>query len=141
MITRPLPGPFPARVPDTSSNDETQGQDISSETDEDDVSAWKRDPNYESVLSKSRGQQSTIHHFKAPVPSVEYNILLSTTYRVPVLYFFLHNLPPGSLSGLDAVYGLLVPELSRSGLQQVGVMGGISMSVRQCRSATPVQYC
>ena len=67
------------------------------------------------------------------MPSVEYNILLSPTYRVPVLYFFLRNLPSGSLSGLDAVHGLLVPEQMRSELQQVGVMGGISMSVRKHR--------
>lgn len=92
---------------DGSSNDETKVQHVSADSEDDDAA---------------------IHHFKDPVPSVEYNILLSPTYRVPVLYFFLHDLPPGSLSGLDAVHGLIVPEQMRSELQQVGVMGGISMS-------------
>jgi hypothetical protein len=67
----------------------------------------------------------------APTPSlqVDYDILLSPTYRVPVLYFRLkwnhHNGPVG----LDAVYQYVVPEQYRKGLQSVGVMGGISLGV------------
>ncbi|KAJ5818310.1 hypothetical protein N7474_003901 [Penicillium riverlandense] len=66
----------------------------------------------------------------APNPSlqVDYDILLSSTYRVPVLFFRLkwnhHHHGP---VGLDAVYQYVVPEQYRQGLQSVGVMGGISL--------------
>lgn len=73
-----------------------------------------------------------MHHAPAssPTPSVEYNILLSPTYRVPVLYFFLRNLPANGLQGVEAVHEYLVPKQLKSGMRNVGVMGGISMSVR-----------
>lgn len=61
--------------------------------------------------------------------SVEYNILLSKTYRVPVLYLQLHGLLPDGPKGLDAIYHYLVPELLAPELQRTGVMGGISMTV------------
>ena len=61
---------------------------------------------------------------------VEYSIVLSPTYQVPVLYFTLHNLPPTlSPSSIDTVYDLLVPESFRPSIKQVGVMGVISMGV------------
>jgi len=62
-------------------------------------------------------------------PTVEYHILLSQSYRVPMLYFFLHKLPIKGPKGIDAVYEYLVPHQYRSGLRDLGVMGGISMGV------------
>ncbi|KGO39099.1 Autophagy-related protein 3 [Penicillium expansum] len=63
-----------------------------------------------------------------PQPSlqIDYDILLSPTYQVPVLYFGLrwHNHGP---LGLDHVYQYVVPERYRQELKSVGVMGGISM--------------
>ncbi|KAJ5487919.1 hypothetical protein N7530_002219 [Penicillium desertorum] len=63
-----------------------------------------------------------------PQPSlqIDYDILLSPTYQVPVLYFGLrwHNHGP---LGLDEVYQYVVPEQYRRQLKSVGVMGGISM--------------
>ncbi|CAG8898395.1 unnamed protein product [Penicillium egyptiacum] len=57
---------------------------------------------------------------------IDYDILLSPTYQVPVLYFGLrwHNHGP---LGLDEVYQYVVPEQYRQQLKSVGVMGGISM--------------
>ncbi|KAJ5789351.1 Autophagy-related protein 3 [Penicillium psychrosexuale] len=63
-----------------------------------------------------------------PHPSlqIDYDILLSPTYQVPVLYFGLrwHNHGP---LGLEEVYQYVVPERYRQELKNVGVMGGISM--------------
>ncbi|KAJ5409738.1 uncharacterized protein N7487_004097 [Penicillium crustosum] len=63
-----------------------------------------------------------------PQPSlqIDYDILLSPTYQVPILYFGLkwHNHGP---LGLDEVYQYVVPERYRQELKSVGVMGGISM--------------
>ncbi|KAJ6137661.1 Atg10p [Penicillium samsonianum] len=61
-----------------------------------------------------------------PSLQIDYDILLSPTYQVPVLYFSLrwHNHGP---LGLDEVYQYVVPERYRQELKNVGVMGGISM--------------
>lgn len=58
-----------------------------------------------------------------------YDIVFSNSYRVPVLYFSLHNLPPAESRSIDAVYELLVPEHLKAGAKAVGVMGGIGMTV------------
>lgn len=59
---------------------------------------------------------------------VDYHILHSPTYRVPILYFQLRNLPSGlDVHSIDAVYEYLVPEQFKSELRDVGVMGGISV--------------
>lgn len=58
---------------------------------------------------------------------VEYNILLSPVYRVPVLYFFLHGVP----CTIETLYEHLVPAHSKGQAQDVGIMGGISMSVSE----------
>lgn len=64
-----------------------------------------------------------------PKIQIDYDILLSPTYQVPVLYFVLrwHN-HEGSVD-LDAVYQYIVPEQYRMQLQSVGIMGGISFGV------------
>jgi len=61
---------------------------------------------------------------------MDFSITLSPTYQVPVLWFVFHNLPQGGPSGIDAVYHYLVPKSKRTGLREVGVMGGISIAVR-----------
>ena len=64
---------------------------------------------------------------------VEYNILLSLTYQVPVLYFSLIDrsarTPRPAAGGLDVVYDQVVPARFRTGLKDVGVLGGISVGV------------
>lgn len=73
--------------------------------------------------------------------TVEYSILLSATYRVPVLYFGLNNLPPGSPTGIDAVYDYLITEHWRSRLSSVGIMGGISMTVCSIEDSSLMFTC
>lgn len=68
----------------------------------------------------------------SPELHVDYDILLSPVYRVPVLYFLLQrDGHPQSLE-IDAVYHLLVPDQYKRELQSVGVMGGISVGVGAC---------
>ncbi|PGH10816.1 hypothetical protein AJ80_07367 [Polytolypa hystricis UAMH7299] len=62
-----------------------------------------------------------------PRLQVEYSVLLSPTYQVPVLYFLLHGPFPKGPEGLDFIYDCLVPAQYRSELKDVGVMGGISI--------------
>ncbi|KAL8944548.1 MAG: hypothetical protein Q9216_000351 [Gyalolechia sp. 2 TL-2023] len=78
-----------------------------------------------------RAKQAAIHHNCAnePCPCVEYHVLYSPSYQVPVLYFHLHRLPPTASNGLDAIYEWLVPKDVENGLRNHGIIGGISMAV------------
>ncbi|KAK5110834.1 hypothetical protein LTR62_005545 [Meristemomyces frigidus] len=60
--------------------------------------------------------------------TVIYDIIYSTTYRVPLLYITLkHSLAQPVLS-LEEVYDALVPSLQRHQLQSVGPVGSLSMT-------------
>ncbi|PKY04011.1 autophagy-related protein Atg10 [Aspergillus campestris IBT 28561] len=70
---------------------------------------------------------------------VNYEIIFSSTYQVPVLFFTLrHDSHPGPL-GLDAVYQYLVSDQHRNELQSVGVMGSISFGYHP-ESGTPASF-
>ncbi|KAI9039074.1 ATG3/ATG10 family protein [Aspergillus affinis] len=70
---------------------------------------------------------------------VDYEILLSPTYQVPVLYFMLRRgNQPGPME-IDAVYHYLVADQYREELQAVGVMGGISLGYHP-QSNTPIFF-
>lgn len=73
-------------------------------------------------------QEALVRTDGRPTLHIEYEILLSSTYQVPVLYFTLHRDDQGPI-GLDGVYQYLVPEPYRKQLKSVGVMGGISFGV------------
>jgi ubiquitin-like-conjugating enzyme ATG10 len=61
---------------------------------------------------------------------VTYEIHLHPTYRMPTLWFMLHDLPMGENSfNVDAVYRYLVPPEYKSRLRAAGVTGGISAAV------------
>ncbi|KAL9127005.1 MAG: hypothetical protein Q9217_004040 [Psora testacea] len=62
-----------------------------------------------------------------PSPSVEYHIIHSTSYQVPVLYFFVHDLPCQSPKDIDTIYEYLVPKQHREALRGLGILGGIGM--------------
>ncbi|OOQ86074.1 autophagy-related protein Atg10 [Penicillium brasilianum] len=61
-----------------------------------------------------------------PTLQIDYDIVFSPIYQVPVLYFVLRWHNHQGPVGLDAVYQYVVPEQYRQQLQSVGVMGGIS---------------
>ena len=55
--------------------------------------------------------------------------MYSQSYRVPLLYFFLHSLPARTSTSIDSVYDLLVPQHLKANLKSVGVLGGIGIVV------------
>jgi len=59
-----------------------------------------------------------------------YDILLSPSYRVPVLYFSIsdsqHRYPPS----MDTLYSYIIPPAFRAQSEHVGVIGGITIAVR-----------
>lgn len=81
-----------------------------------------------STCPNSSPQEALVRATPQPSLQIDYDILLSPTYQVPILYFGLkwHNHGP---LGLDEVYQYVVPEQYRQELKSVGVMGGISMGV------------
>lgn len=87
-----------------------------------------------------RQYQAAVHHSNVldEGPIVEYHVLYSVSYQVPVLYLQLHHLPPNAPKGLNALYQVLVPENVEPGIRSSGIMGGISMEVRALSS---VQLC
>jgi ubiquitin-like-conjugating enzyme ATG10 len=64
---------------------------------------------------------------------VTYEIHLHPTYRIPTLWFMLHDLPMGEPTfDVDAVYRYLVPPEYKSRLRAAGVIGGLSAAVSLC---------
>jgi ubiquitin-like-conjugating enzyme ATG10 len=58
---------------------------------------------------------------------VVYEIHLHPTYRVPCLWFTLHDLPFDQVAfNIDTVFRLLVPNQYKQGLRSLGGIGGIS---------------
>lgn len=69
-------------------------------------------------------------HRSQTIP-VEYHVLLSATYRVPVLYFQVLRSPEQSgADGVDQILEHIVPMQYRQQVGSVGVLGAISMTVR-----------
>ena len=63
-------------------------------------------------------------------PYVTYEVHLHPTYRVPTLWFTLHDLPMGEASfDIEVVYRYLVPTDLKDQMRAVGVIGGISAAV------------
>jgi ubiquitin-like-conjugating enzyme ATG10 len=59
-----------------------------------------------------------------------YEVHLHATYRVPTLWFMLHDLPMGEPTfDLDSVYRYLVPPEYKNGLRAAGITGGLSAAV------------
>lgn len=76
---------------------------------------------FQAALRRDRAHTPQLH--------VEYHILISPSYQVPVLYFFLRQSSLQHQPTLDTVYEYLVPSHLKAGLQSTGPIGGISMSV------------
>lgn len=63
---------------------------------------------------------------------IDFFVMLSPTYQVPVLYFAMSSSASIRLSDLDMIYSRIVPANTHGALQRVGVMGGISIAVSPC---------
>jgi len=80
-------------------------------------------------VNKAFNLEQVIQSQPSAIPSVEYHIVHSPIYQVPVLYFFLHNFPTTSESLIELVYKYVVPQIHKAHVQDVGVMGAISFGV------------
>jgi len=64
---------------------------------------------------------------QADQPYVVYEIHLHPTYRTPVLWFSLRDLPPcDSPYDIETIYRYVVPDQFKDQLRSIGVIGGIS---------------
>ncbi|KAF3044700.1 hypothetical protein E8E12_009321 [Didymella heteroderae] len=63
---------------------------------------------------------------------IHYDVVLSPSYRVPVLYIsisdILHRYPPT----METLYSVVIPPTSRAQAEHVGIIGGITTSVGLC---------
>lgn len=76
--------------------------------------------------------QNLVHPKAAPgFGYVSYEVHLHPTYRVPCLWFSLHDLPPDEPAfNIDTVFRRLIPDAYKDGLRRgVGGIGGISADV------------
>ena len=68
--------------------------------------------------------------------SVVYDIAYSTSYQVPVLYLHFRDSTSSILRPDPALLERIVHRVSRSQVQSVGTIGGISMTVRRAECCT-----
>lgn len=62
-------------------------------------------------------------------PTIHYDILLSPTYRVPVLYLTLSTASRPHVAPTSALYARIVPRALRAQVASGGVLGGVSVTV------------
>jgi len=63
---------------------------------------------------------------------IDYDIILSPIYQVPVLYFDVRDAAIPQRFSLEQVYNLVVPESMKAQLENTGIIGGISMINHPC---------
>ncbi|KAL4783483.1 hypothetical protein BJX76DRAFT_255693 [Aspergillus varians] len=90
------------------------------------LESWEEDPE---ALVRTSNKHAGLQ--------VDYDILLSPTYQVPVLYFVLRG--ADKPLGMDEVYDYLVPDQYRKDIQGVGIMGAISFGYHPV-SGTPAFF-
>ncbi|KAE8549794.1 hypothetical protein EYB25_008318 [Talaromyces marneffei] len=71
--------------------------------------------------------------------TIDYDIALSTSYHVPVMYFCLRETPQVGPAALDDIYNFLVPRQHQQSLRNNGVMGGISFGYHP-KSGIPAYF-
>ncbi|KAJ5760092.1 Atg10p, partial [Penicillium odoratum] len=84
------------------------------------------DLEHEAYIREDEDPEALIRTDLNPKLQVDYDIVFSPTYQVPVLYFSLRWHHSNGPVGLDAVYRYVVPEHYQEELKSVGIMGGIS---------------
>jgi hypothetical protein len=70
---------------------------------------------------------------------LNFEILLSSSYRVPVLYFTAKDSSGSPITDASTIFRDLVPAELQSQVADVGVIGGISMTVN-CRMHCPTYF-
>jgi ubiquitin-like-conjugating enzyme ATG10 len=74
--------------------------------------------------------EERLHCTESNTPIIHYDILLSPSYSVPVLYFYIsdtmHRYPPN----MDTLYSHIIAPEYVDQTKDVGVLGGITITVR-----------
>ncbi|CAL3964267.1 hypothetical protein PZA11_001667 [Diplocarpon coronariae] len=89
----------------------------------------EEDADQETLSVVHMGDADALPHYSqyAHQSYVTYEIHLHPTYRMPTLWFTLHDLPMGEpVFDLDSVYRYLVPSTYQNKLRAAGIAGGIS---------------
>ena len=87
-------------------------------------------------LVSHNGQEAASKRTEVEHTDIVYQIMHSSSYQVPVLYFYFATLLTTGVSGIENVYKYLVPVQYRQNLQTVGVLGGIGPVVSAHRIRT-----
>ncbi|PON23865.1 hypothetical protein TGAM01_v207193 [Trichoderma gamsii] len=89
------------------------------------------------MIDDEESDANLIHQKAAPsFGYVSYEVHLHPTYRVPCLWFSLHDLPPDEPAfNIDTVFRRLIPDAYKDGLRRgMGGIGGISADCRSGRT-------
>ena len=93
-------------------------------------------PDFDSGTESSELEEDDNEVAQTPSPNqivIHYDIMLSPSYRVPVLYFAVsdiqHRYPPT----METLYSHVIPPAFRAQAEHVGVIGGITVTVRPNR--------
>lgn len=73
----------------------------------------------------------------SPQAVIYYDIVLSPSYRVPVLYFFISDTLHRYLPTMETLYSTVIPPAFRAQAEHVGVIGGITITVGLRDSLAP----
>lgn len=121
QITKPLKLPPPSNHSESSSSSTTTTTK-DNEIEANDEHSELEDSDEETLLTSSSSSSPQPH------PEIHYSILLSPTYRVPVLYIHisdpLYRYPPT----MDVLSSYIIPAHFRAQTENVGVMGGITVT-------------
>lgn len=72
---------------------------------------------------------------------VTYDVVLSPSYSVPVLYFSVEDSTGGPVMDLASIHADIVPVDFRHQVLGVGVIGAISMTVPICATVPNILLC
>lgn len=86
-------------------------------------------PLQEELLAPSRNKQPYEKTGGNVNLKVTYDILLSPSYRVPVLHFSVRDSKGNPVVDQNTIFTEVVPPDFKSQVESVGVIGGISMTV------------
>ncbi|KAF9692676.1 hypothetical protein EKO04_009671 [Ascochyta lentis] len=64
----------------------------------------------------------------SPAATIHYDVVLSPSYRVPVLYFKIVDIQHRYPLTAETLYSCVIPHASRAQAQHVGVLGGVTVT-------------
>jgi ubiquitin-like-conjugating enzyme ATG10 len=74
--------------------------------------------------------QEALDQLRSHQVTVEYDIVLSPSYQVPVLYSNIKDPSYRSPPTMDTLYRHLIPPHFKAQVENIGVIGGVTITVR-----------